>query len=167
VILEFDSTYPEARKILLEKRREDQRQRSMMPTKFLGNMMGTLGKGLAMFDIFGITDDPQKKDQKKKGKSSSMEAESMNMNESFLKQSNVLRKILSKFLQEGKDVDLLIKLEICDILDQYLDQKMDFCLNIFKVKFKEYVVKLQLMEKLESGELYIDQEKKIIRTFST
>ena len=45
----------------------------------------------------------------------------MNMNESFLKQANVLKKILNKFLQEGNDVDLLIKLEICDILNQYLD----------------------------------------------
>lgn len=43
----------------------------------------------------------------------------MNMNESFLKQANVLKKILSKFLQEGDKEDLLIKLEICDILNQY------------------------------------------------
>jgi inositol 1,4,5-triphosphate receptor type 1/inositol 1,4,5-triphosphate receptor type 3 len=60
-------------------------------------------------------------------------------------------------------VDLLIKLEVCDILNQYLDQKMDFCLNVIKVKFREYVSKLNLMEKLESGELYIDVDRKNIR----
>jgi hypothetical protein len=28
-------------------------------------------------------------------------------------------------------MDLLIKLEICDIFDRYLDYKMDYCLDIF------------------------------------
>jgi hypothetical protein len=63
----------------------------------------------------------------------------MNINESFLKQANILKKMLSKFLQEGDNADLQIRLEICDILNQYLDQKMDFCLNVFKMKFKEYI----------------------------
>jgi hypothetical protein len=68
----------------------------MMPTKFLGNMMGAMGKGLAMFDIFGLMDeDDGSKDKKKKTKSVQLEGESMNMNESFLKQANVLKKILS------------------------------------------------------------------------
>ena len=91
-----------------------------------------------------------------------VESDTMNINESFLKQANILKKILSKYLQEGDNADLEIRLEICDILNQYLDQKMDFCLNVFKMKFKEYIQKLALIEKLESGELNLEQDRRII-----
>ena len=70
MIFEFDSTYPEARKILLEKRKEDQKQRSLIPTKLFGNMIGAFGKGLGMFDVFGLMDDETDKDKKRKNKSS-------------------------------------------------------------------------------------------------
>lgn len=133
----------------MDKREKERSERNVNPTKLFSGMMGAMAKGFAVIDFLGITDEDPKKKEKKKSKSGSMESESMNMNESFLKQSNVLKKILSKSLQEGKDVDLLIKLEICDILDQYLDQKMDFCLNIFKNKFKDYIDKLDIIDKLQ------------------
>jgi len=37
---------------------------------------------------------------------------------------------------------------------------MDFCLENFTTKFKEYVKKLKLIEKLESGEMNIVKDKK-------
>jgi hypothetical protein len=39
---------------------------------------------------------------------------------------------------------------------------MDYCLNIFTSKFKEYVSKLQIIEKLESGEYGIEEDRKKI-----
>lgn len=40
--------------------------------------------------------------------------------------------------------DVPIKLEICGVLNQYLDFKMDFYLNNLKLKFKEWTDKLGL-----------------------
>ena len=85
VILEFDSTYPEARKILMDKREKERSERSANPTKLFSGMMGAMAKGFAVIDFLGITDEDPKKKEKKKSKSGSMESESMNMNESFLK----------------------------------------------------------------------------------
>lgn len=42
----------------------------------------------------------------------------------------------------GNKNDTLIKLEICEILNHYLDFKMDFYLNNLKLKFREWVNKL-------------------------
>ena len=39
---------------------------------------------------------------------------------------------------------------------------MDFCLNIFKVKFKEYIQKLDLITKLQEGDLAMVEDKKKI-----
>jgi len=45
--------------------------------------------------------------------------------------------------------DALIKLEICEILNYYLDFIMDFYLNNLKLKFREWVSKLRLYDKIE------------------
>ena len=45
--------------------------------------------------------------------------------------------------------DTLIKLEICEILNYYLDFIMDFYLNNLKLKFREWVSKLRLYDKIE------------------
>lgn len=130
-----------------------------MPNKLFGNVIGALCKALGMFDFLGLMDDDKDKDKRKKNKLSQIDGESMNMSESFLKQSDVLKKILSEFLHEDQNVDLLIKLEICDLLTHYLDQKMDFCLDILKNTFKEYVIHHKFMESLRSGELDMELKR--------
>jgi hypothetical protein len=68
VVLEFDTTYPEARKILLEKRKEDKKAKNALnPNALLGNVMGAFGGILSMLDIFGLMDGDSK-DKKKKTK---------------------------------------------------------------------------------------------------
>jgi inositol 1,4,5-triphosphate receptor type 1/inositol 1,4,5-triphosphate receptor type 3 len=52
---------------------------------------------------------------------------------------------------QGNPYDTGIKLEICNILNQYLDFKMDFYLNNLKFKFKEWTDKLELFSKIEKG----------------
>ncbi len=95
----------------------------------MSNFGGFLGKLAQQFDIFGLMDDENTgKDKKKKAKldfdllifyyrGAQVESDTMNINESFLKQANILKKILSKYLQEGDNADLEIRLEICDILN--------------------------------------------------
>lgn len=54
--------------------------------------------------------------------------------------------------------DPLIKLEICEILDLYLDSKMDFYLNNLKLQFSEWVNQMNLFDKIMSGESDFDKE---------
>lgn len=61
VILEFDSTYPEARKILMDKREKERSERNVNPTKLFSGMMGAMAKGFAVIDFLGITDEDPKK----------------------------------------------------------------------------------------------------------
>lgn len=115
-----------------------------------------------------MDDDKDEKEKKKKTpQSEQVEQSPINLSESFLKQATVLKKILSKFLHDSRSPDLYIKLEICDILNRYLDQKMEFCLNIFKLKFKEYIHKLQFIEKLEAGELTFENDQKYFCNLSS
>lgn len=39
---------------------------------------------------------------------------------------------------------------------------MDFCLNHFKLKFKEYVTKLNLIRQLEEGEVNLNEDRKVV-----
>jgi hypothetical protein len=57
--------------------------------------------------------------------------------------------------------DTPIKLEICSILNQYMDFKMDFYLNNLKLKFKEWTDKLSLYSKIEAGDLDIDKDEDV------
>ena len=78
-------------------------------------------QGLAMLDIFGLTDDdPQKKKKKKhKGLQSN---DQLGQSESFLKQSSVLKKILADMLDNNtQSIEIQIKLEICDILNIFMN----------------------------------------------
>ena len=64
----------------------------------------------------------------------------MGSSESFMMQTDVLIKILSKFYSDNQDeVEFKIKQEICDILNKYLDYKHNFLLNNLKNQFKSIV----------------------------
>lgn len=57
---------------------------------------------MGAFNVFQLIDETDSnKDKKKKTKAIQFESGPLNMNESFLKQADVLKKILSKFLQES------------------------------------------------------------------
>lgn len=57
---------------------------------------------------------------------------------------------------DADDPYFKIKYEICDILNYYLDYKMDFYLNNLKIKFKDFVKHSTFFEMLEKQELDID-----------
>lgn len=64
-----------------------------------GNIVGA-------FNVFNLMDDNDAgKEKKKKQKSIAIESGPLNMNESFLKQADVLKKILLTYLQESAEAD--------------------------------------------------------------
>lgn len=54
MILEFDPTYPEARKVLLDKRDVAKKD---APAKLLGNVKGICSKAFKIFNPFELIDD--------------------------------------------------------------------------------------------------------------
>jgi hypothetical protein len=66
-----------------------------------------------------------------------------------MKQTTTLKKILDRYFsdQDG-DVEFTIKEEVCDILNLFLDYKMDVMLNNLKEQFREIVSEYKLKELL-------------------
>lgn len=93
-----------------------------MGQQLFKNAFSIFGDVIGAFNVFQLMDEKDSsKEKKKKQKSIAFETGPLNMNESFLKQADVLKKILLTYLQESSEADQHIKLEICDILNQYLD----------------------------------------------
>lgn len=85
----------------------------------LSGMMGLLSKGVGMFNVFSVlSGDDQAKKKKKKAGNLEFALDDMSLGESFLKQTDVLKKILTKFFSDDTDdIEFRIKQEICDILN--------------------------------------------------
>lgn len=70
--------------------------------------------------------------------------------------------VMNDFMYGNNNIyDVPIKLEICGILNQYMDFKMDFYLKNLKSKFQEWTDKLELFEKIKCGVLDMDIEENI------
>lgn len=96
------------------------------------------------------------------GQSGEDTAEDPSAGESFQKQVQVLTMMMNAFMYEQPNpFDPLLKLEICSILNHYMDFTMDFYLNNLKIKFKEWVEKLNLYKRIEHGELDIDKAEDV------
>lgn len=69
---------------------------------------------------------------------------------------------MNEFMYGDNNIyDVPIKLEICGVLNQYLDNKMDFYLNNLKLKFKEWTDKLNLFSLVENQTLHFNKKQDI------
>lgn len=156
MILEFDKTYPEAR-AFLDKRKEKAKESSLNPKKLMENIFGAVANTriLNVFDIFGaMKSDTDKKKIKKKIIINDISNEQLSFTESFLRQNEILKQILNKMLSDIRDdIEYGIKLEICDIIEHYLDYKQDIMLSNLKNSFKQLVLSTQLYEKFSQNKL--------------
>jgi len=167
MILEFDKTYPEAR-AFLDKRKEKAKDSALNPKKLMENIFGAVAntKLLNMFDIFGAMKSDTEKKKIKKKVISDISNEQMSVTESFLRQSEILKQILSKMLSDIKDdIEYDIKLEICDIIEYYLDYKQDIMLSNLKNSFKQLVLSTQLHEKFSQNKMDYEELDKIYNKF--
>lgn len=167
MILEFDKTYPEAR-AFLDKRKEKAKESNLNPKKLMENLLGAVAntKLLNMFDIFGAMKSDTEKKKIKKKVISEISNEQMGMTESFLRQSEILKQILTKMLSDIRDdIEYDIKLEICDIIEYYLDYKQDIILSNLKNSFKQMVLSRQLYEKFSQGRLPAEELEKEYEKF--
>ncbi|EAR92909.2 zinc finger, C2H2 type family protein (macronuclear) [Tetrahymena thermophila SB210] len=149
-IFEFDKTFPEARKILLKKREEEKQQAQ---NKLQEQGVKTLKKIFNFaIDIVGISQSSDlSKKKKKKQTNFEIMTDDINISDSFLKQTDVLKKILQRFFSDNQDdVEFKIKQEICEILKQFLNYKQDYMLNRLKYQFSYLVTeKLDTVNKLK------------------
>ncbi|CAD8111133.1 unnamed protein product [Paramecium sonneborni] len=143
-ILEYNSTYPEVRKILSIKRKEEEIQKNST-------------------NLFGFGDKNKKQEEQgqvKQQYSGEDDAEDLSEAENFQKQVEFLSLRMNQFMyQQQLPNDPLIKLEVCEILDLYLDSKMDFYLNNLKLQFSTWVEKLNLFNDVFNGQKDIDNEQ--------
>ena len=56
VIFEFDTVYPESRKILMEKRKIDEDKNKVDPLNLAGDLVGFIGNFAKYLDVFGLLD---------------------------------------------------------------------------------------------------------------
>lgn len=168
MILEFDKTYPEAR-AFLDKRKEKAKESNLNPKKLVENLFGAVAnaKILNVFDIFGaMKSDTEKKKIKKKNQINEISNEQLGLTESFLRQNEILKQILNKMLSDIRDdIEYGIKLEICDIIEYYLDYKQDILLSNLKNYFKQLVLSSQLYEKFTQNNLDQDEMESIFNKF--
>lgn len=69
---------------------------------------------------------------------------------------------MNEFMYGDNNIyEVPIKLEICGVLNQYLDNKMDFYLNNLKLKFKEWTDKLNLFSLVENKTLHFNKKQDI------
>jgi len=168
MILEFDKTYPEAR-AFLDKRKEKAKESALNPKKLMENLFGAVAntKILNVFDLFGaMKSDTEKKKIKKKAIINEISNEQLSFTESFLRQNEILKQILNKMLSDIRDdIEYGIKLEICDIIEYYLDYKQDIMLSNLKNNFKRLVQSTQLYEKFTQNKIDYDELEKIFTKF--
>ena len=132
------------------------------------NIFGAVAntKLLNMFDIFGAMKGDTEKKKIKKKVISDISNEQMSMTESFLRQNEILKQILTKMLSDIRDdIEYDIKLEICDIVEYYLDYKQDIMLSNLKNSFKQLVVSTKLYEKFSQNNLDYEDLAKIYDKF--
>ncbi|EGR27925.1 MIR domain protein [Ichthyophthirius multifiliis] len=155
-IFEFDKVFPEARNILILKRQQKQSGQNKYQEqgkKLFQNMTGLMGKAFSIINIFSVF---QQEDQSKKKKKSQTNqegaiADEINQADSFLKQADVLKKIILKQNSDSQNTHYFnIKKEMCDILKQYLNYQQDFMLNRLKQQFFQIVQQNDLIRKIQS-----------------
>ena len=169
MILEFDKTYPEARAFLDKRKEQKAKESALNPKKLMENIFGAVAntKILNFFDIVGaIKSDSEKKKTKKKVIINEISNEKISFGESFLRQNEILKQILNKMLSDIRDdIESGIKLEICDIIEYYLDYKQDILLSNLKNSFKNLVINDHLYEKFAKNQLDYEELDKIFSQF--
>ncbi|EGR30411.1 MIR domain protein [Ichthyophthirius multifiliis] len=173
-IFEYDKTFPEARKVLVQKRKEKQEQiqnkLQEQGKKIFYGVTGIMGKAFNMINFFEVLQQENNEKNKKKKKENNIEiiAEDQGIiGGGFLKQNDVLKKILQKILNENQDeYEFKIKCQICNIFGKYLDYKHDYMLSRIKNQFV-YIVqdKFNLIQKIQSFENDFKSKSEVIREF--
>jgi len=139
-LLEYDKTYPEAKKMLNDLRDERKNQEDSGMVKNLFSAKKLLGKlgGFASLAKNLVLKKEQAEKSKKKLISLDFLNKELSSNELYLKQSDVMKRILENLLGEQEaEIETVIKMKILDILDYYCRYKQDKLFsNVRRVFFK-------------------------------